>query len=220
MPTARSEPRLAPRGVEHVEATLPLSLLCAVFVLSGFAALTYQVVWQRSLCAIYGVDIQSTTIVVTAFMLGLGLGSLAGGALSTNPRRQPVVWFAMIEIAIGIFGLCSLPLFRWIGSFTAGASRPATFAASFLLLLIPTGLMGATLPLLTTHAVRRLRNVGRSVGMLYFVNTLGSAIASFVTAVYLLGQFGQSGTVVVAAGTNALVGGSVLIAYLVARRAS
>jgi predicted membrane-bound spermidine synthase len=202
---------------EHTTA-LSLPLLCAVFVFSGFAALTYQVVWQRSLCAIYGVDIQSTTIVVTAFMLGLGMGSVVGGALSTNPQRQLVVWFAAIEIAIGLFGLASLPLFRWIGSFTAGASRITTFAASFALLLVPTGLMGATLPLLTAHAVRRLRNVGRSVGLLYFVNTLGSALASFVTAVFVLGHFGQSGSVAIAAASNAVVGGSILVAHRIARR--
>src|SRR2546427_2232945 len=53
--------------------------LCVLFFLSGFPALLYQVVWQRALFTIYGVNIESVTVVVSAFMLGLGLGSLVGG---------------------------------------------------------------------------------------------------------------------------------------------
>ena len=66
-------------------AALPLGFLYLVFFVSGFAALVYQVVWQRALFAIYGVNIESVTIVVSAFMLGLGLGSFAGGKLSARP---------------------------------------------------------------------------------------------------------------------------------------
>src|SRR5450756_915806 len=56
--------------------------LYVLFFLSGFPALLYQVVWQRALFTIYGVNIESVTVIVTVFMLGLGLGSLAGGWLS------------------------------------------------------------------------------------------------------------------------------------------
>ena len=63
-------------------------MIWLVFFLSGFAALLYQIVWQRALFAIYGINIESVTMVVTAFMLGLGLGSLAGGALSKDPQSQ------------------------------------------------------------------------------------------------------------------------------------
>ena len=54
-------------------------ILCVLFFFSGFPALIYQLTWQRALFRIFGVNIESVTIVVTAFMLGLGLGSLAGG---------------------------------------------------------------------------------------------------------------------------------------------
>ena len=57
-------------------------VLCVLFFFSGFPALIYQLTWQRNLFLIFGVNIESVTIVVTAFMLGLGLGSLAGGWLS------------------------------------------------------------------------------------------------------------------------------------------
>src|SRR5258708_27884840 len=85
-----------------------------LFFCSGFPALVYQIVWQRALFAIYGLDIQSVTIVVSAFMLGLGLGSVAGGALSKSTRLPLVVWFALAEFGTAAFGVVSLKLFRSI----------------------------------------------------------------------------------------------------------
>ncbi len=194
-------------------SAIRLPLLALLFLFSGFAALVYQVVWQRSLFAIYGVNIESVTIIVTAFLLGLGLGSLLGGQISRNPDRPAVVLFGLLELSIGAFGLVSLRLFGAVGAFTAGGSPLLTFTVSFLMLLLPTGLMGATLPILVAHTVRQIQNVGRSVAILYFVNTLGSAIASFATAVFLLGKLGQQGSVAVAAGFNALAGTSALLTH-------
>lgn len=200
-------------------AALPLPVLYAVFLVSGFAALVYQVVWQRGLFALYGVDIASTTTVVSAFMLGLGVGSWIGGRLAANPDRSALLWFAGFELGIGAFGLVSLPLIHAVGDATAGASGPVTFALTFSLVVVPTSMMGATLPLLVSHAVRHLRNVGRSVGMLYFVNTLGSAAASLLTAVVLLRVLGVGRTVWLAAACNGLAGLTILAAWARSRRA-
>src|SRR5580658_10074471 len=93
-----------------------------IFVLSGFSALLYQVVWQRSLFAIYGINVESVTVIVTAFMLGLGVGSLAGGEVSKSPKRPALLYFSLVELGIGAFGLLSLPLLHWVGSFTLGLS--------------------------------------------------------------------------------------------------
>lgn len=181
-----------------------------VFGLSGFTALVYQVVWQRSLFAIYGIDAESVAVVVTAFLLGLGLGSLLGGALSRDPRRPVLLLFGCVELGIGAYGVASLSIFKAVGSATLGAPALVTALTTFLLVLVPTLLMGATLPLLVAHAVRASGNVGRSVGSLYFVNTLGSAIASFVVVWRLLGLFGQQGSVLAAAAINFGVGAFVL----------
>lgn len=199
---------------------VPLPFVYAVFLLSGFAALTYQVVWQRSLEAIYGVNIESVTIVVSAFMLGLGLGSFVGGQVSERPGRPLLAWFGVIELCIGLYGIASLWLFHSVGTATAGLGAGVTFASTFALVLIPTALMGSTLPLLVAHTVAREHNVGRSVGMLYFTNTLGSAVASFATAVLLLGKLGQARTVWFAAACNALAGGSVLLWWYRSQRRS
>jgi predicted membrane-bound spermidine synthase len=191
------------------------AVLYVVFLVSGFAALLYQIVWQRALYAIYGINIESVTMVVTAFMLGLGIGSVTGGAVSKNPKRPALLLFSLVELGIGAFGFFSLPLFYAVGRATLHMPPLGTAFVTFLLVLGPTMLMGGTLPLLVGHLVRASRNVGKSVGMLYFVNTLGSALASFAAPLALLGSLGQSSTVKLAAALNVAVS---VGAYLMYRR--
>ncbi|MBX3211099.1 MAG: hypothetical protein KF850_03630 [Labilithrix sp.] len=188
----------------------------AVFLLSGFAALLYQIVWQRALYAIYGINIESVTMVVTAFMLGLGVGSLAGGVVSKDAKRPVLLYFSLVELGIGLFGVVSLSVFHAVGNVTLGMGAVPTFFVTFLLVLVPTVLMGSTLPLLVAHLVRENKNVGKSVGTLYFVNTLGSAFASAASVLFILGRAGQSGSVRIAALLNITVS---LLAYVAHRRA-
>lgn len=186
-----------------------------VFFLSGFAALLYQIVWQRALYAIYGINVESVTMVVTAFMLGLGLGSLGGGVVSKDPKRPVLLMFSMVELGIGLFGAVSLSIFHVVGDATLGMSALGTFFVTFLLVLLPTLLMGSTLPLLVAHLVRASGNVGKSVGTLYFINTLGSAFASAASVLFVLGHAGQQGSVRIAAVLNITVS---LLAYVAHRR--
>jgi spermidine synthase len=189
-------------------------LLSALFLCSGMPALIYQIVWQRALFLIYGVNSQSVAIVVGIFMLGLGLGSLLGGRLSSMFPKQGILLFACAELGVALFGLASLHLFHWFAAFSSGASLPAVVFYTSILLLIPTTLMGATLPLLVEQLVRSSGSVASSVSRLYFVNTLGSAIACYLCAAFLLRSFSQSGAVSFAAILNTLVGST---AYLYAR---
>jgi spermidine synthase len=187
------------------------ALVAALFFCSGFPALIYQIVWQRALFSIYGVNVQSVAVVVSAFMLGLGIGSLLGGKLSEKFPDRGILIFGICELLVAGFGLISLRLFHWAAGFTAGSSLGYTILFSFLLLIVPTMLMGATLPLLVEQLVRTSRNVGYSVATLYFVNTLGSAVACFVCAQMLLRNFGQSGSVTLAACVNTLVGATAFL---------
>ena len=182
-----------------------------LFFVSGFPALLYQIVWQRALFTIYGVNIQSVTVIVTVFMLGLGLGSLAGGKLSAAPGIRCLRAFGLIESSVGIFGVGSLPLFHRVAQFTAGQSIAVTGVTTFLLLLVPTLLMGSTLPLLVAYFVRRTANVGDSVGSLYAVNTFGSGVACYAAALFLMRLLGESGTVHVAVALNLIVGAAALL---------
>jgi predicted membrane-bound spermidine synthase len=172
-PAAAVSDSPASRGADDVRART--AVVAAIFFLSGSAALVYQIAWQRLLFTSFGVDIESVTIVVSTFMLGLGAGAMAGGALADRFPSRLLVLFAACELGIGLFGLASVPLIRALGDAFATSPRAVVAAVNFALLLVPTSLMGATLPILVTDAVRRQGGVGVSIGALYFVNTLGAA---------------------------------------------
>ena len=191
----------------------PLTLVGLAFFWSGFPALIYQLIWQRSLFAIYGINVESVTVIVAAFMCGLGLGSLAGGWLSSRRGVSLLLAFGLVELTIALFGFGSLQLFEWVGGWTLGLGTAATGGVTFGLVVAPTMLMGATLPLLVEFLVRRTGNVGRSVGLLYFVNTLGSAAACFAAALFLFDWLGQQGAVRCAASFNLGVGLCALVAW-------
>jgi len=179
-----------------------LGWLSFLFLISGFAALIYQIVWQRALFTAFGVNIESVTIIVSIFMFGLGIGSLAGGFVSKKyPTRLPEL-FMTCEILIGLFGIVSLPLIKAVSSVPVHNSLLKISLATSALLCFPTMLMGATLPILVTYLYMHYKNVGRSVGKLYFINTVGSAIACFVTADMLFALSGKQTTVVVASLCN------------------
>ena len=186
-------------------------LLNVLFFVSGMPALIYQIVWQRVLFAIYGVNAESVAVVVSAFILGLGLGSILGGWLSLRLPRQAIVLFGLSELGVALFGANSLHFFHWASIYTSGTSLPYTVAFSVLLLVLPTTLMGATLPLLVQHVVRFSGRIGHSVATLYFVNTFGSAVACYLCATFLLRDFGQSRSVEIAACLNLIVGSITLV---------
>ncbi|MBW2416474.1 MAG: spermidine synthase, partial [Deltaproteobacteria bacterium] len=197
-----------------------LALVGVIFFMSGFPALIYQLVWQRSLFTIYGINVESVTVIVTAFMLGLGLGSLVGGVISRRERLPLLLVFGAIEFGIALFGALSIGLFHRVGEITLHFSPLATAAVTLGLVVLPTMLMGATLPILTAYLVGRSGNVGRSVGFLYFVNTLGSSAACFVCAVVLMRVAGIQGSVTFAASINALVGIGAILLWLRTRHSA
>ncbi len=179
--------------------------LVLLFFVSGIAALIYQVCWQRLLFEAFGVDIESVTIIVSTFMLGLGLGALAGGQLADRYPGRQLALFALIEFAIAVFGLLSPWLIRAIGAAAVKGSLGTIAAVNFLLLLSPTVLMGATLPILVTHVVRQFRNIGVSIGLLYFANTLGAACGAALTGMLVLYYLGLASTIYVAVALNIIV---------------
>jgi len=183
--------------------------LIALFLVSGVAALIYQVCWQRLLFQTFGVDIESVTIIVSTFMLGLGVGALLGGQLSDRFPDRALAMFALFELAIAVFGVFSPWLIRAVGAATVRGSLPVIAGVNFALLLFPTMLMGATLPILVTHVMRRYRNIGVSIGLLYFANTLGAALGAALTGMLVLYYLGLAATICLAAALNLLVSAAV-----------
>jgi predicted membrane-bound spermidine synthase len=176
-----------------------------LFLISGMAALIYQVCWQRLLFQSVGVDLQSVTIIVSTFMFGLGLGALAGGELADRYPEHTLGLFALIELVTGAFGAGSPWLIHGVSAATVHSSVAVISVVNFGLLLIPTTLMGATLPILVTHVVRTFRNLGVSVGVLYFSNTLGAALGALLTGFLILYYWGLTATIWTAAGLNIAV---------------
>lgn len=184
-----------------------------LFFVSGFAALIYQVLWQRVLFATFGINIESVTVIVSVFMFGLGIGALMGGLFQKLFPGKALQCFVGIELVIGLFGLISNSLIHVAGAGGPPGSLPALIVTTYALLALPTMLMGATLPLLVGYLHQRFGNLGMVLGKLYAYNTFGSALAAFFTVYLLFVVFGQQGTLVVAACCNFITAAMVYAMY-------
>jgi spermidine synthase len=184
------------------------SVCYGVFFASGFAALLYQVIWQRILAIFSGADVYSATIIVAAFMAGLGIGSLTGGHIADRvSRRTNLMLFGAAELGIAVFGFVSARLYYDLLYVRLGPIDipPAPLAAIlFVSLLWPTFLMGASLPLLARALTRHIDAAATTIGTLYGVNTLGAATGAMFATWWLLPRIGLEGSLGVGATMNAV----------------
>jgi spermidine synthase len=192
--------------------------LALAFAASGVSALIDQTVWQRMLGIFAGSDAVTAAIVVGAFLLGLGLGSLAAGLFADRlgPARAAYA-FAACEVGIGLFALLSKPFLYDFVALRLGPwvdNRPLIFLLCFAGLLLPTFLMGCSLPLLARAAVTGLAGAARRIGFLYGVNTAGAGLGALFGGWWLIGTFGFEAALWVAAGLNGI---AALLAIAVAR---
>lgn len=192
------------------------AILLGSFFLSGICALMYQVSWQRSLYGIIGVDIDSITIIVSVFMLGIGFGGMLGGWLADMAPRRRIQIYAGAELAIALYGFGSLALVDFIGDWlvTAGGGAVGSAWGSLLFLVVPTTLMGMTLPLLTMVFNDWQDSIGVSVGQLYFINTLGAATGAGLVPFILLPLLPVDSVIYIAATGNVLVAALALFAFV------
>ena len=178
------------------------------FFLSGFAAVLYQVIWQRLLTFFSGADIYSITIIVAAFMAGLGLGNVAGGRMADRlGPRSSLRAFAIAEVSIGVFGLLSKFLFYdvlYARLPQLGENPLVATLVLFVSLLVPTFLMGVSLPLLSRALTHDVGDAGRIIGSLYGWNTLGAATGAFATTWLLVPNIGLEGALLCGAAANFL----------------
>jgi MFS family permease len=184
------------------------SLLAASFFISGAAALTYQICWNRALYGAIGIDTDSTTIIVSCFMLGIGIGGALGGLLADRMPRAKVRLYAAAETSLCVYGLVSLSIISAVSTWTlipGGWGMALTAIAAFVALLFPTILMGMTLPLLSLAFEERLGNMGSVVGRLYGANTLGAAVGAFATPYYLFSVLDLHQVCMLAAALNIIV---------------
>ncbi|MBM3597222.1 MAG: MFS transporter [Alphaproteobacteria bacterium] len=191
-------------------STIRGAAITALFFLSGFSALIYQIAWQRLLGLFGGADTVAATLVICAFLAGLGLGSLlAVLAADGLSRRRALNWFGLCELAIAAYAALSVPLFYdvlFIGLVELSRSRTLVFAVAFVSLIVPTMLMGLSLPLLSRALVDDIGRAARRIGVLYAINTGGAAAGALVGGLWLIGSFGYQSAILVGAVLNAIVG--------------
>ena len=198
----------------------PALLYSFLFFLSGATGLIYELLWVRVLYQSFGSTIQSVTTVVAAYMGGLGLGAwLLGRIADRSPR--PAVLYGWLEIAIGVFGIISplvLGLAHWlyIGAAGAlalggGASVALRFGLAALVLLIPTTLMGGTLPVLTRAMMGEDRGLLKSsLGRLYGLNTLGAMTGTALAGFFLIEFVGVRTSLFATAALNLAIGAAAI----------
>lgn len=184
------------------KVTKKISSLITIFFISGFSALIYQVVWQRLLFTGFGVDLTSVTIIISVFMAGLGIGAYFGGRIADRFGQNIIVIFCLIEFFIGVFGAFSYFIILNIQNYFISFNIYMMSFGVFIVLLFPTFLMGATLPLLTTYLNRYINNIGDAIGSLYFYNTLGAAFGALATGFIFFNHFTLTQTTLIAACSN------------------
>ena len=199
-------------------------MIAVCFVLSGATGLIYEILWARMLGLVFGATTLAVSTVLAAFMGGLALGSALAGRLAARIKR-PVSAYGWIEIGIAVYALLVPLLFRGVDDLYAAIwqqLQPGFFAftllrlaLSCLLLLVPTTLMGATLPVLSAALLRASGHDSNSVTRLYACNLAGAILGTIAAGFVLLPAFGVRATIVIAAAINVLIGG---IALLIQRR--
>ena len=198
-----------------------LLLLVTLFFFSGTCALIYQVMWLRLLSLVFGVTVYAASTVLAGFMAGLGLGSFVAGRLGARISR-PLAAFGIAEILVGVtafltpFVLDQLTRL-WVAMHDSlpdslAAITVMRFVVSFLVLIVPTSLMGATLPLIVKSAVARDDRIGGKIGLLYAINTTGAIAGALVAGFYLISEVGVSRSFQIAAASNIAIGLVALIA--------
>ena len=193
------------------------SVLFGLFFLSGTAALIYQTAWHRLLGLFAGADTIAAALVVGAFLLGLGIGSLVAGLLADRlSRRGALLAFALCEVGIALFAVISPWLYYDViyrELLPLSSSRGVIFTVVFAGLLWPTFLMGCSLPFLSKAVVSEIAGSAKLIGWLYGLNTLGAGVGAFVGGWYLIGTFGFDKAVYVGAALNLVVAiGGLLLA--------
>jgi spermidine synthase len=210
---------MSPKHERESERAVPYRWVLLLFFVSGASSLIYQVVWVRMLVLVFGTSVFAVSTVLAAFMAGLALGSAWFGR-RIDRQSDALRVYAWLELGIGLFalafplllgpldGLCTL-LYRALGG-NGTLFGLARFLVCFVVLLVPTTLMGGTLPVLGKYVVPSVGRLGRRMGALYAWNTFGATIGCAAAAFVLIERLGTRETTWFAAGANLLIGAAAL----------
>ena len=197
-----------------------LSLIAICFVLSGATGLIYEVLWARMLGLVFGATTLAISAVLCAFMGGLASGSAMASKLAPRMAR-PVLLYGVIEILVGLYAVCMPTLFRgidWVYATVWQLWHPgfygfafSRFALAAIALVVPTTLMGATLPVLAGAVARSRDERANRIATLYTCNLAGAIMGTVAAGFFLLPSLGMRITVWSAAAVNVVIGAAALL---------
>jgi spermidine synthase len=203
-----------------------VSVIYLMFFLSGAAALMYEVVWVRSLSLIFGGTHLAVTTVLAVFMGGLALGSAVIGRF-VDRVRKPLKLYGYLEVGIALSALAFIALMQTYPSvysyLAEGKDSHRVYLTvvrvvfAVLALIVPTTLMGGTLPVLTRFASKHPSKMGTQLSLLYGFNTLGAVAGTATAGFFLLRYYSVSTTLHTAIIMNFLIG---FVSLLLSSRAS
>jgi len=209
------------------------SVILPLFLVSGATGLIYEVTWTRSFGVVFGNTVFAVSTVLTAFMLGLAIGSWLFGK-AADRSRNPLGLYAVLELLIGVYAFAFPAILKTTDLFYIWLFRSyepgfyslsiVRFIISVVIVSLPTVLMGGTLPVLCRLWVAPSsrdslhEQTGRSVGFLYAINTFGAVAGSFLAGYFLIRLLGVSTTVYVAAVANVVIGVTAMVLSRLIRR--
>jgi len=195
--------------------SVPVALVLGLFFVSGASALVYEVVWSRMMMHVFGSTAIAVGTVLAAFMSGLALGGWFIGK-AADRSASPLRLYASLEIGIALAALLSHTLLRLFNpvhlalhdlfGFSSFAFAVARFVLAFVLVMAPTILMGATLPVLSRLLLRDRWFAGIHLSTLYATNTFGAVSGVLLTGFFLIGRYGVHAPVYAAVAGNFLIG--------------
>lgn len=195
-------------------------IVLGLLFLSGFTGLVYELVWSKRLANLLGSSGHAHAIVLATFMGGLALGAWLFGRTADRVSR-PLVLYGILELGVGAYALG----FRFVlktlsavylkvapGLDPDGSARPvAKLMLAAASLLLPTILMGGTVPALTRYFTTHLGAAKRQLSVLYAVNSLGAALGCLFAGVVLIPNEGLLRTELKAAAVNVALGAAAVV---------
>lgn len=209
-------------GLSSLKANWRTKFLLLTILITSFSSLVYEVIWGREMSFIFGTSAFAITTVLTTFMAGISLGSFYGGRIVDRIKKK-YQFLALIQILIGLSCLATLYLLNLVkypylfihdqlnGNFMLFNS--VLFAFSFMILIVPTFLIGVAFPTVVKLYYNRLLAMGRSVGTTYTFDTLGGAAGALLTGFFLISTLGLSKTSILASLLNVTLGVITLLVF-------
>jgi len=203
-------------------------LIIAAMAVSGFTALSYEVLWNHVLVFILTNSVYALSVMLTTVLAGIGLGSYFGGRLADRIKNLPAL-FGWIEVAIGVSALVAAGILINLSAihnkiFTINpntlwwAWNGIRFIEAFIVIFFPACFMGIVLPVASRIVTPAVQKIGARLGLIYFFNTLGGVIGSFLTAFVFIAVFGVSATMAALVVLNLILGAYFILYIKIVKR--